>query len=389
MAEAPAHLLLVEDNPGDARLLQEDLAESTQPRFTVAHVVRLSEALSCLQADRFDLILLDLSLPDSRGLETVKRIRTESPRTPMVVLTGLADEATGVEAVREGAQDYLVKGQSDRPTLFRAIRYALERHRIEATLARYRDQLEELVAQRTRALATTNEVLQGEILERSRAEEALKAARRKLETDREAQRRRLALELHDAIGQELIGLKLALEHVHSRSRTTLAPEPLKALAGAIDKCMSLVGKVRTISHGLYPTMLESLGLAAALRTLAEYHRAIVPVTVRYDETLESARFPTEAEIAVFRIAHEALLNAVRHGRASQIEIRLNFEGDALVLCVTDNGIGFDPDRSTGKGLGLISMRDRASTVGGELIINSQRGETSVRARIPVGKANAV
>ena len=123
----PTHILLVEDNPGDARLLREELAESGQRTWPMAHVQRLSEAVEKLGSEPFDVVLLDLSLPDSRGLETVTRTVDASPDVAVVVLTGNEDEATALEAVRQGAQDYLIKGQTSGPLLRRAIRYAIQR----------------------------------------------------------------------------------------------------------------------------------------------------------------------------------------------------------------------------------------------------------------------
>ncbi len=131
MNERPIAVLLVEDNPGDARLLREELADAAGDEFRVTHVGRLSDALRSVGEARYDVILLDLSLPDSEPSETVRRLHDGEPGAPIVVLTGTKDEASGIEAVRQGAQDYLVKGETDRRLLIRAIRYAIERHRGE------------------------------------------------------------------------------------------------------------------------------------------------------------------------------------------------------------------------------------------------------------------
>jgi two-component system cell cycle sensor histidine kinase/response regulator CckA len=139
-------VLLVEDNPADARLVSELLKEATAQTIALTHSTFLEEALGRLRADSFSAVLLDLSLPDSNGLETFRRARASAPHAPIVVLTGFADEETAARAVREGAQDYLVKGQVDGPSLFRSIRYAVERHGAEAALraseARYRNLIE-------------------------------------------------------------------------------------------------------------------------------------------------------------------------------------------------------------------------------------------------------
>jgi signal transduction histidine kinase/ActR/RegA family two-component response regulator len=129
-------VLVVEDNQGDAGLMRLALrAESPAEHcFTTVHVIRLEEALSTLKANPFDLVLLDLSLPDAQGLDTLARVREAAPDLPIVIMTGLNDESMAVEAVRRGAQDYLIKGQADGRGVIRAVLYAIERKRIEVQL---------------------------------------------------------------------------------------------------------------------------------------------------------------------------------------------------------------------------------------------------------------
>jgi diguanylate cyclase (GGDEF)-like protein/PAS domain S-box-containing protein len=139
-------VLLVEDNPGDARLIRELFAEGSptgaaSPDFSVRTAETLRAAIECLRKERFDVLLVDLSLPDSHGLETVQRILPGARSTPIVVLTGSADEALAMRALQAGAEDYLVKGESDAHILKRSIRYAIER---KATRTRLRDSEEKL-----------------------------------------------------------------------------------------------------------------------------------------------------------------------------------------------------------------------------------------------------
>ncbi len=131
MAPETLKILLVEDNPGDARLVREYLRDAGVFQADLANAERLSEAQRMLETDRFDVVLLDLSLPDSRGLDTIVGAVTHARGVPIVVLTGLNDEELAVRAVREGAQDYLLKGRMDGSSVSRAIRYAIERARRE------------------------------------------------------------------------------------------------------------------------------------------------------------------------------------------------------------------------------------------------------------------
>ena len=127
-------VLLIEDNPGDVRLIQEMVREAGAARFELAHLERLDEGLKRLGEEVFDVLLVDLSLPDSQGLDTFIRAQAQAPEVPIIVLTGLIDETLGVEAVRKGAQDYLVKGQVDGNLLARSMRYAIARKQAEENL---------------------------------------------------------------------------------------------------------------------------------------------------------------------------------------------------------------------------------------------------------------
>ena len=127
-------LLIVEDNPGDARLLREMLNEQESSNSRLVSVESMAEAEAHLAAHTVDIILLDLGLADAQGLEAVRRARNGAPHTPLIVLTGLDDETMATRALQEGAQDYLIKGQIETRGLVRAIRYAIERKNTEEAL---------------------------------------------------------------------------------------------------------------------------------------------------------------------------------------------------------------------------------------------------------------
>jgi signal transduction histidine kinase len=131
LADKPLSILLVEDNPGDRRLICEMLAEARSVTFDIKHADRLQAGLEYLGENRADVVLLDLGLPDSQGLETLSKMYAQVSEVPIVVLTGLDDEMTGVQAINKGAQDYLIKGQVDTNLLARTIRYAIERQQAD------------------------------------------------------------------------------------------------------------------------------------------------------------------------------------------------------------------------------------------------------------------
>jgi len=138
-------VLLIEDNPGDARLIQEQLREATEESFGLVVASNLQDGLNALNNERFDVLLLDLSLPDSFGLDTIQAARASAQDIPIVVLTGFDDKTLGVQAVQMGAQDYLLKGDSHSRLLTRTIRYAIERHNIEAALRQSQEEYRSLI----------------------------------------------------------------------------------------------------------------------------------------------------------------------------------------------------------------------------------------------------
>jgi two-component system cell cycle response regulator len=127
-------ILLIEDSSADAKLIQEMLKDSSLPAPDLVHASRLSDGLQRISEERFDALLIDLGLPDSKGIDTLRKVLGQAPEAPIIVLTGLADEVTGVQAVQVGAQDYLVKGSVSGDLLIRSIRYAIERKRLMTEL---------------------------------------------------------------------------------------------------------------------------------------------------------------------------------------------------------------------------------------------------------------
>ncbi len=183
MSRTRCHVLLIEDNPGDARLAQVRLSEASSlgwdlPWFDLTWINNLTDSLLRLEAGGFDAVLTDLDLPDSHAGDTFATLRERFPSLPIVVLTGREDEELALRSVRAGAQDYLFKAEATGTLLAHAIRYAIERQQIKDALRQARDELECRVAERTAALVKANADLQAELAARQRAEALLNATER-------------------------------------------------------------------------------------------------------------------------------------------------------------------------------------------------------------------
>jgi PAS domain S-box-containing protein len=178
MSDDAVKVLLVEDSISDARLIQLELHTVEETRFEITWVERLDEALALVAIRSFDVCLLDLSLPDSSGMATFSQIRHCAPSLPVVVLTGLEDDAAGLSAIRQGVQDYLTKRTDNGRAVARSIRYAIERKRSAEALEQLNADLERRVAEQTAQIRRANENLEKRIAERTAELESVNKALR-------------------------------------------------------------------------------------------------------------------------------------------------------------------------------------------------------------------
>ncbi len=395
MEASALKVLLVEDSLSDAALLQESLLQEGGGAFKFALAESWAEAVAQLKEKSFDVLLLDLTLPDTRGRETFVRARAEVPDLPIVVMTGQADEAVGLEAVRHGIQDYLIKGQAFGRQTARSIRYAIERKQAEmalkqaeASLQRERDQLERRVRERTAELSAANDALKEEIARRERAESAHEQVLRRLVAAEETERARVSRELHDRLGQDLTALKLGLQIVRKRRA---CPPAVRESAGNLEQLTDrLMRDTHRLAWELRPAALDDFGLEMALRRHADEWATLSGVPVDFHNRGATARrLAPELETALYRITCEALTNVFRHARARRVSVLLERRADHVSLIVEDDGRGFKAaallraPATKGK-LGLLGMQERARLAGGTVEIESNPGAgTTVFVRLPL------
>lgn len=227
-----------------------------------------------------------------------------------------------------------------------------------------------------------------DMTETRRTEEMLRTLTRRVVQAQEAERGRVALELHDNITQLLCAILFRSQALADKLSTREGPAKREALK-LHEMLGKAVGEVEGISRNLHPGVLNRLGLVAVLRDTGTEFAERTGVSVKLACVRLTARLPADTELTLYRILQEALKNVEKHARASHVTVKLTLRGSFVKLAIHDNGIGFDPDPhpAPGKekgGLGLLGMRERATYVGGTFRIKSVlRAGTGIEVRIPM------
>jgi PAS domain S-box-containing protein len=262
-----------------------------------------------------------------------------------------------------------------------------EQQRAEEALRRAHDELEARVRERTFELAQANETLRGEISERIQTERDRVRLLRQIVRAQEDERRRIARDIHDQLGQQMTALRLNLDSLDqgcgddAEMRRKL--EQAKTIAERLD------ADVDFLAWELRPAALDDIGLAEALGKFVREWSKHSGVEAQFHTTgMDKERLPSETETNLYRITQEALNNTMKYARARRVDVLLERRDHQVVLIVEDDGVGFDPAKEAfadgDKGMGLIGMRERAVLVGGSLEIESKpKKGTTIFARVPV------
>lgn len=354
----PLRVLLVEDVASDAELVQHALK-----RDGIDAVFQRvdTEADLAARMGTFapQVVLSDFSLPGFSGIAALELVHRRNPELPFIFVSGTIGEERAIESLKSGAIDYVLKTNLAR--LGPAVRRALEQTSERAARARAEEELAE-AHQRQRMLS------------------------RRLIRAQERERADIARELHDEVGQAFTALKIQLEMLR---RAKDAADS----ATRIDECAEIVGtalaQVRNLSLGLRPPQLDEFGLISALRSHVERMARTGTTEISFEADPQIGRLHPDIEIACFRIAQEALTNALRHAQADRIRIMLRINADTLALIVKDNGRGFDVRLANeqalrGTSMGVAGLQERALLAGGSVRIDSEVGSgTEVVARFPL------
>jgi signal transduction histidine kinase len=384
MTKGAIKILLIEDNPGDARIIKEILGEQKSSRFDLEWVDRLSEGIDHLENNITDIVLLDLKLPDSSGIDTFVRLSKHMPHVPVVILTGTDDEQVATSLLRCGLQDYLVKGNVNGELLARSIRYAIERKRLEEEIWKARNELEMRVMQRTMELSDANKTLKDEIAERIKIEEELKQSKAQTELY-------VDLMAHDINNMNQIAmgfLEMALEDPALDDKTKMmVSKPIDVLKSST-KLIDNVRKIQRITHNGLKKKTMDLGLILS-EAIKQY--SDVPgnnVLINYSPVGDCHVFANDFLIDVFT---NLIGNSIKHSNGSvSIDITLSKQSDYhgnnyYLVTVADDGPGISDElkfkifnrflrgetKARGSGIGLYLVQALVNDFSGKVWVEDR------------------
>ncbi len=340
-------ILVVDDDEGLLILMAETLRDQGHEVTTADSAKAARESLD---QSAPDLMILDLKLQDGSGPALVAELQREDARVPFIVVTGQGDEKVAVEVMKQGALDYIIKD------------------------TRLLDVLPAVV-QRALAAISQQHALVAAQAEHKRLEREILAAS-------ERERHTIGADLHDGLGQELTALELMCTALKEDAAAN--PEIAKGLGTMGKMLREAITQTRYLARGLVPVGNEPDALQNGLAELAERINALGRVRCHFDSPEPISVSDAFVAGHLYRIAQEAVNNAVKHARANAITIQLTRKNGALWLEITDDGTGLPKNRTTDRrGLGLGVMQYRARMIGAELTIASKRGEgATIRCGLP-------
>lgn len=336
-------ILVVEDSQTDYVIFSEFLSLSHLSIKTVVQATSLKECITLLDKQNFepDVIFMDLTLPDSQGLDTFFQINNKKQNVPIIVLSGLADIDVAISAIAGGAQDYLVKEEFDENVLTKSVRYSIERKKIAQKVVESRINSQKLIA---RATIQTHE----------------------------QERKEIGAELHENINQVLASAKLCLN---------LAMNGCEKSRDLLEKSGEYISRaiveIGNLTQTLVPSALFDIGLKEALEEMITKihgrHGLQIKLTTK---NVAFEKLSNSENLTIYRIVQEQLNNILKHSRATKAEIELRTCGNNFCLTITDNGIGFNPANNY-HGQGFENIITRLQMHEGKLDITTapQQGYT--------------
>jgi signal transduction histidine kinase len=373
-------VLLVEDSQPDAELLARGL-ERGGFTLTWERVDTAAGLEQALHKHMWDLILCDHAMPSFSAPEALELLKRHNIDLPFIIVSGYIEEQTAVAAMQAGAHDYIMKDRLARlvPAVRRELREAAVRRAragSEQELRRAHEELELRVEQRTSALRAANLKLENMIEERKRLEnELLDIA--------ENERRRIGFDLHDDLGQKLTGVSMmviALEQRLATERHSLLPDARK-IRQLMDE---IIHHTHDLAHQFGSLDLKGDDLGAVLKELCDNVTRMFEIPCSFNVKGSLQELPQHTIVQLYKIAQEAVSNAIKHGKATHVSVNVVRHKDQLQLAIKNDGLAFSPPTTAKDRMGLRIMNYRANTIGATLEIRPQeKCGTRVTCNVPL------
>ncbi len=346
-------LLICEDIEADAAILVREIEHGGYEIFSQT-VDSANDFKFALEDGHWDIIISDFNIPGFGGPEALLILKESGQDIPFVLVSGTVGEEIAVNMMKAGSSDYLMKGNLQR---------------LSEVVKR---ELEEALGRKEKKLALH------QLAERK---EELKKLSRYLKNAREEERKYISREIHDEIGQLATAAKMELFWINKHPT-----EKDENNQKHIDRCLEiidlLITETRKIAGSLRPPKFDDLGLIATMQWQVQQFEKATGISCDFSHSLNDKAIEGEIKTELFRICQESMTNVMRHAKASHLHILLSQDSEGINMEITDDGIGFDQQGYTDH-LGLLGMRERAVSVGGQLeIVSSPGNGTRIRVSIP-------
>lgn len=359
MNKKSVRVLLVEDDEDDYVLFRDVISEIKYFHIDLTWINDCQHILHAAERNMHDIYIVDYLLGGCTGIDILNTLKENGIRKPVIILTGHSDHDIDVQAMEEGAADYLEKETITPQLLERVIRYSLQKSEAMEMMRESENRLRQLSMQ--------------------------------LINTQEDERKRIAKELHDSIGSNLAAVKFEIQKQIADSKKRRSSIDIDhQFTYLMDIVHQTIEETRRICHNLRPPVLDDLGIVLAINWYCRnFLKAYSNITIDTDIGITEAEIPEHVKVVIFRVIQEAFTNVTKHSGADKVELIFEKSDDKIILVIRDNGSGFDVNGEMSQkdhsgGMGLLSMNERVSYSGGILLLCSEKGKgTEIRASWPV------
>jgi signal transduction histidine kinase len=352
-------VLLVEDDDDDYVIFRDLVSEIKYFPIELTWVDNYKRTLEAVKDGIYDVYIVDYLLPGGSGIDLLHMLKENGFRKPFIVLTGQGDHAVDMQAMQEGAADYLEKDRITPLLLERVIRYSMQKYHAMEMLRE--------------------------------SESRLKYLSLKLIDAQEDERKRIAKDLHDSIGSNLAAVKFEIrKQIENFKKLRETFDVDHQFNNLLDIVQDTIEETRRICQNLRPSVLDDLGIIIAINWFCRNFSATYSnIRIDTDIKIHEEEIPDHFKVVIFRVMQEAFTNVSKHSKADKVNLVFEKMDDKIILTIRDNGRGFDvceksPDTHYSGGMGLMSMNERVSHAGGLFFIcTDQQKGTEIRAIWPV------